>query len=728
MSKHSFAQIVFFFCLIFSLAMTAVAQTGALNDISGNELAEQIKKVRVALESAATPPNLLLEQSTGFLNGVRKYFALGIASRFRSEEGGLDKYNEYYYAARAAQNLSRAELNWAQYFLNQGANAQAREHLSYANAQQRLWQLYDTAAFEVYNGNIAKAKSIEQEAGKTINSAIGFTGHVIGAVAEKTGNRLVQGLASGLAYETALLNVGIDAGFQGLKEGVRTAIKDAAIDVFAEGASRELLGAPAGAGSDAASALKLGAQVQSLQKALNASTAASAQTLSYLENEIARQKLLNGPNMLASLKRIPRLTMTSERTASPEPVDTGNNKEEGEATPAQVGDAEENILKANNTAPAQAIPAPTSNWKTIDKPTFTIKIPEAWKETRSRVSDYYASAFRLEGTGGEYFEVGIDPKPVGLGSVDQIWLLESNSSNDAVIIKTVNTEGTSYDNLFGEGREYPSKGNGKLEIHAIINAIGGDYDFTLQGRVYDFSFGNNKRETGVDTEIFKTILNSFRAKKISAQQEKPPKLQTEKLPQQPTPVIQSSTKGKIIALAMSQNGEPINQARFWLVDPQGRNPDPEGYNFRYTTDTGKIETPPLPNGKYVLKILCGINCIFSENNDPYDRWSKEVDVEIYQQEIDLGKIALKKWTKVKFRIVNSFGETSPFFGPKIKDDTGQDADTSTLLQSAAGYSVSLPDGNYTLRVDASSENKLLEKDFSATGGTLDLGAMKLEKQ
>lgn len=125
-----------------------------------------------------------------------------------------------------------------------------------------------------------------------------------------------------------------------------------------------------------------------------------------------------------------------------------------------------------------------------------------------------------------------------------------------------------------------------------------------------------------------------------------------------------------------------------------------------------------------------MHCMFGDEfattiaDDIYARWSRELAIDINKSQIDLGKVVLKKWTKVTFALGHGF---DPFISIKIVDDKGQEINTGTVVYSSGKYSVSMPDGTYTLKLDE-SYYKVVEKTFSVDGGTLDLGTFVMEKR
>jgi len=204
------------------------------------------------------------------------------------------------------------------------------------------------------------------------------------------------------------------------------------------------------------------------------------------------------------------------------------------------------------------------------------------------------------------------------------------------------------------------------------------------------------------------------------------------------PIIQPQTQqGKIAALIISPDGQPVYQAKFWLVDSQGQLVEKStggiAYDaIRHTTQTGNLETLTVSNGQYTLNIDCAAHCMFGEEvatnvaSDIYARWSQTVKVEINQLRVDLGTITLKKWTEVTFFVTNGH----PFLKIEIVDGKGHAVRTEQHYMhfddGEAKYSLWLPDGTYTLRVGDNSG--VAEKMFSTKGGSLDLGALVIEER
>ena len=200
-----------------------------------------------------------------------------------------------------------------------------------------------------------------------------------------------------------------------------------------------------------------------------------------------------------------------------------------------------------------------------------------------------------------------------------------------------------------------------------------------------------------------------------------------------------ATQGKVTALVISPDGQPVYQATFSLVDDKGNYAGKYLAGIasdvtRYTEKKGELETAGVPSGRYTLRISCGTHCMFGDNfatniaNDIYARWSKEVSVDINKSQIDLGKIELKKWTRVTFTVATAADPNSSYpAAVKIKDINGNKIDNFTSYTSASGYTFYFPDGTYYLVIDESPYYKILEKQFSVNGDVMDLGKILLEK-
>lgn len=187
-------------------------------------LQNTIVQSRKAILEATDPPNLILAPASGFLNAARKWFVLGI------RQSHLNEYNKLYLLAREHKNYALQELGIAEKFLTGGDLGIAREHTERSASYQRLWHLYDSAALEVWSGNIKKAREIEYEVGKLFASIPGLAGKAAG------GN--FGGAVMGA--ESMLLNYWLDSQFKDVPAADRNAAKDVIIGKVAEAISEDV--------------------------------------------------------------------------------------------------------------------------------------------------------------------------------------------------------------------------------------------------------------------------------------------------------------------------------------------------------------------------------------------------------------------------------------------------------------------------------------------------------
>lgn len=208
---------ILFGCFLFSFP-----QANAATEAQG--LQNTIIQSRKTILETADPPNLILAPAGGFLNAVRKWFVLGI------RQSHLTEYNELYLSAREYKNYTLQELGIAEKFLIAGNTDIAREHMERSTSYQRLWHLNDSAAIEVWSGNIQKAQEIEHEVGKLSASIPGLAG-------KATGGKLGGAL---MGAESLLLNYWLDSQFKDVPAADRNAAKDVIIGKAAEAVSENI--------------------------------------------------------------------------------------------------------------------------------------------------------------------------------------------------------------------------------------------------------------------------------------------------------------------------------------------------------------------------------------------------------------------------------------------------------------------------------------------------------
>ncbi len=137
----------------------------------------------------------------------------------------------------------------------------------------------------------------------------------------------------------------------------------------------------------------------------------------------------------------------------------------------------------------------------IDEATFSLTLPEGWSEvTEEKIAHTEcdgSSKNYYQDTAGNYFDVCVDPLGRGV-SVDQSWVIKKNGSGFSFVSASELCDASDESGHCGIG-------NSKLEV--LLKAE----DNLINSHYYYFQTGNEKKETGVDTAIFKTILASFKA-------------------------------------------------------------------------------------------------------------------------------------------------------------------------------------------------------------------------
>lgn len=304
------------------------------------------------------------------------------------------------------------------------------------------------------------------------------------------------------------------------------------------------------------------------------------------------------------------------------------------ATPLETGYL---VSTAASEALAKQKPQPPAEtWKTITKETFSLDIPTTWQKNNAQYRGQFAQAFRFTGPDGEYFEVGVDPTPSGLGMTDEVWELTVNGAG----VQIASTREIQ-DSLMGTAR-----GNDRLEITATAKS--GTRNLPIEGHAYYFFFGNSQRETGVATQVFRQILASFRAKAVTSAA--PAGAQAAAL-SSPSPAPTAATVGKVTATVTNPAGVPAQSAKVWLTDQQGNAVGMYVAGIaadavRFTEADGSVATPAVPYGQYTLRVECSLNCFFGNESalkdDLYAKWKYTATVTIQQPETLFGKITVAK--------------------------------------------------------------------------------------
>jgi len=202
------------------------------------------------------------------------------------------------------------------------------------------------------------------------------------------------------------------------------------------------------------------------------------------------------------------------------------------------------------------------------------------------------------------------------------------------------------------------------------------------------------------------------------------------------------TSRKITALVRDQHGESVKNADFWLIDIKGKK-----YGNGETSLTGylEIDTKSIPEGDYTLHIekvtWDGLTKI--PYCDPYEK-----KISITKEDISLGTILVRKWSKITAKLVDETGSLVPdnpgFNAFAVIDKDGSYSDFSHTYpnppyhwryQNRDGWieSYPLPDGEYTLRIRIYWswdiwEKTIVERKVNISGSDVYLGEILIPKK
>lgn len=256
--------------VLFSYFFFSFSQAHATTE--ARDLQNTIIQSRKAILEVMDPPNLILAPAGRVLNTVRKWFVLGI------RQSHLDEYNELYLLARENKNYALQELGIAEKFLISGDIGIASEHTERSASYQRLWHLYDSAALEVWSGNIEKAQKIEYEVGKLLASIPGLAGKAAGG---ELGGTL-------MGAESMLLNYWLDSRFKDVSAADRNAAKDVIIGKIAKAVSKDV--------AIKVSATKLAMGFLKLNKLAKTSISAPEDIAKLIAEELLKQNSSDEPD------------------------------------------------------------------------------------------------------------------------------------------------------------------------------------------------------------------------------------------------------------------------------------------------------------------------------------------------------------------------------------------------------------------------------------------------
>lgn len=135
--------------------------------------------------------------------------------------------------------------------------------------------------------------------------------------------------------------------------------------------------------------------------------------------------------------------------------------------------------------------------ETATEDLFSVTIPASWTKVDKKDScrDAGGRSYYYEGSDGNFFDVCIDPMGRGTNS-DVTWRLSPTSSGFSIATESP---------LCKAGEGLCDAGNGKFNI--FMSAQGAN---KLNGHDYYFFAGNTLKEAGVDQQVFRDVLASFK--------------------------------------------------------------------------------------------------------------------------------------------------------------------------------------------------------------------------
>ncbi|MCG2691115.1 CAP domain-containing protein [Candidatus Parcubacteria bacterium] len=250
-------------------------------------------------------PNKLLEQPDTLLRKAQKWVAIGLAGGMKGlyKTPNWDRYNELYFNARTYENLARQEIVMAQISLENKKLKEAREHIDQVGWQTRKWNIYDQAANEVWNGNLEKAQTLEFEAAKTVNEAVGLLGKTINKIAEKSGSATFSKAGKALEWEATALNFALETSLSGVSSAVKNETTDKAANFLADKIVKD--------GSFAVSGFKIMYGMGNLINEVNSPVNASQETLAFIEKELANNPSISKANIIKVQEQLNKIPITT---------------------------------------------------------------------------------------------------------------------------------------------------------------------------------------------------------------------------------------------------------------------------------------------------------------------------------------------------------------------------------------------------------------------------------
>lgn len=248
-------------------------------------------------------------------------------------------------------------------------------------------------------------------------------------------------------------------------------------------------------------------------------------------------------------------------------------------------------------------------------------------------------------------------------------VIKKNDIGQYHIELTFTSEGK---HLFSEITDRLSRNGGSLSLYINNNLISSPV--VMAKIVSDTLLVGGEPYAQIKQIVGKQNVNNPCPEKeivVPVQQNNPLKPKTTKLPPQTPTQNQKNTHtrqtepdktqsggaipGQVTGIVVDQFGNPVADAKFWLVDPYGTNIVFSRFtneNGRLQTDNGFVGDGAIPAGKYTLHIEK--KSIYSGANLGYD--TAKIDVELPVSGLWLDKLILKKWPSAVGILLDSSGQ------------------------------------------------------------------------
>lgn len=153
-------------------------------------------------------------------------------------------------------------------------------------------------------------------------------------------------------------------------------------------------------------------------------------------------------------------------------------------------------------------PKPAVEKVTFTETNFSFQAPAGWVKAdppQGGVGPVGSGTFFYTDSAGDFFQVDVDPAGFDFAA-NATWTLGLNVTKDGVVITQEGAVRSCQQGDLG----CPEAG--KLVISAAPTASDASAPApTVKGHKYFFFFGNTKKETGVDLQVFRDIFTSFKA-------------------------------------------------------------------------------------------------------------------------------------------------------------------------------------------------------------------------